>query len=61
MKGGRLEDRAYTDLIEEVRGHEMNGHPLEHLPTERRGLLGPLTAGNYGKLRTRILHQLRGG
>lgn len=38
-----------------------NGHPLEHLPPDRRGLLGPLKAGNYGKLRARILHLLRGG
>jgi hypothetical protein len=38
-----------------------NGHPLAHLPPERHGLLGPLKAGNYGKLRARILHLLRGG
>jgi hypothetical protein len=38
-----------------------NGHPLAHLPPERHGLLGPLKAGNYGKLRARVLHLLRGG
>jgi hypothetical protein len=38
-----------------------NGHPLAHLPAERHGLLGPLKAGNYGRLRARILHLLRGG
>lgn len=37
-----------------------NGHPLAHLPPERHGLLGPL-AENYGKIRARIMHLLRGG
>ena len=36
------------------------GHPLAHLPAEHHGLLGPLKA-NYGKLRARIMHTLRGG
>lgn len=36
------------------------GHPLAHLPEEQHGLLGPLKA-NYGKLRARIMHLLRGG
>lgn len=35
------------------------GHPLAHLPPERRGLLGPLKPDNYAKLRARILHLLR--
>lgn len=35
------------------------GHPLAHLPTEQHGLLGALRAGNYAKLRARILHMLR--
>lgn len=37
-----------------------HGHPLAHLPAEQHGLLGPLKA-NYGKLRARVMHLLRGG
>jgi len=37
-----------------------NGHPLAHLPADRHGLLGPLK-DNYGKLRARVMHMLRGG
>jgi len=36
------------------------GHPLAHLPPDTRGLLGPLK-DNYGKIRARVLHLLRGG
>jgi hypothetical protein len=36
-----------------------DGHPLAHLPVERHGLLGPLK-DNYGKIRARIMHMLRG-
>ena len=36
------------------------GHPLAHLPPEMHGLLGPLKE-NYGRLRARIMHLLRGG
>lgn len=35
------------------------GHPLAHLPPERHGLLGPLKH-NYGKIRARVMHILRG-
>lgn len=35
------------------------GHPLAHLPAERHGLLGPLK-DNYGKIRARVMHLLRG-
>jgi Cupin-like domain len=38
-----------------------SGHPLQHLPPERHGLLGPLKPSNYGKIRARIMHLLRGG
>jgi hypothetical protein len=38
-----------------------NGHPLAHLPPDRHGLLGPLKPSNYGKLRARVMHLLRGG
>jgi hypothetical protein len=38
-----------------------NGHPLAHVPVEQRGLLGPLKPDNYGKIRARIMHMLRGG
>lgn len=37
-----------------------DGHPLAHLPPEQHGILGPLKE-NYGKLRARIMHMLRGG
>ena len=37
-----------------------HGHPLAHLPEERHGLLGPLK-DNYGKIRARVMHLLRGG
>jgi Cupin-like domain len=35
------------------------GHPLAHLPAAQHGILGPLKE-NYGKLRARIMHMLRG-
>jgi hypothetical protein len=38
-----------------------HGHPLAHLPPEQHGILGPLKAGNYGKLRARVMYLLRGG
>jgi hypothetical protein len=37
-----------------------HGHPLEHLPAEQHGLLGSLKE-NYGKVRARVMHLLRGG
>jgi hypothetical protein len=37
------------------------GHPLEHLPEDRRGILGPLGSGNYGRIRAAVMHMLRGG
>ncbi|WP_252181135.1 cupin-like domain-containing protein [Azospirillum sp. B4] len=37
------------------------GHPLAHLPEEKHGVLGPLKAGNYGRIRARVMHLLRGG
>ncbi|HEX3913309.1 MAG TPA: cupin-like domain-containing protein [Steroidobacteraceae bacterium] len=37
-----------------------HGHPLAHLPAEQHGLLGPLKE-NYGKIRARVMHFLRGG
>jgi hypothetical protein len=36
------------------------GHPLAHLPPEQHGLLGSLKQ-NYGKIRARVMHLLRGG
>jgi len=35
-------------------------HPLEHLPPERRGILGPLQPDNFGRIRARIMQALRG-
>ncbi len=37
-----------------------HGHPLAHLPPEQHGLLGSLKE-NYGKVRARVMHLLRGG
>ncbi len=37
------------------------GHPLAHLPANQHGLLGPLKPDNYGKIRARVMHLLRGG
>jgi Cupin-like domain len=36
------------------------GHPLAHLPAEQHGILGSLQ-DNYGKIRARVMHLLRGG
>ena len=36
-----------------------HGHPLVHLPAEQHGLLGSLKE-NYGKIRARVMHLLRG-
>jgi hypothetical protein len=38
-----------------------NGHPLAHIPGAQRGLLGPLKPDNYGSIRARVMHLLRGG
>jgi hypothetical protein len=38
-----------------------HGHPLAHLPEERRGILGPLAEGNYGRIRAAVMQMLRGG
>jgi len=53
------ERRAWKALFDHYVFRE-NGHPLAHLPPDRHGLLGPL-AENYGKLRARVMHLLRGG
>jgi hypothetical protein len=37
-----------------------NGHPLAHIPAHLHGLLGPLKPDNYGKIRARVMHLLRG-
>jgi hypothetical protein len=37
-----------------------NGHPLAHLPESRRGVLGPLQLGNYGRIRAFVMQKLRG-
>jgi hypothetical protein len=37
-----------------------NGHPLAHLPEEKRGILGPLARGNYGRIRAAVMRALRG-
>jgi hypothetical protein len=54
------ERRAWKALFDHYvfRG---DGHPLAHLPAELHGLLGPLKPDNYGKIRARVMHLLRGG
>ncbi|QDX24601.1 cupin-like domain-containing protein [Sphingomonas suaedae] len=37
-----------------------DGHPLEFLPDERRGILGKLGEGNYQRIRTMVMRMLRG-
>jgi len=37
-----------------------HGHPLAHLPEDKHGLLGPLKAGNYGRIRAIVMRALRG-
>ena len=37
------------------------GHPLAHLPESKRGVLGPLQAGNYGRIRAFVMQALRRG
>ena len=36
------------------------GHPLEHLPPEQHGVLGPLLPENYARIRERLMYLLRG-
>jgi hypothetical protein len=36
------------------------GHPLAHLPESQHGVLGPLRPDNYGRIRARLMHMLRG-
>ena len=36
------------------------GHPLAHLPDDKHGILGPLSRGNYGRIRAAIMRDLRG-
>jgi hypothetical protein len=38
-----------------------DGHPLAHLSPEKHGILGPLSSGNYGRIRAMIMKLLRGG
>ena len=37
-----------------------HGHPLAHLPPGQQGLLGSIKE-NYGRIRARVMHLLRGG
>jgi hypothetical protein len=37
-----------------------DGHPLAHLPEDKRGILGPLRKGNYGRIRAMVMQMLRG-
>lgn len=37
-----------------------DGHPLAFLPEDQHGILGPLRAGNYQRIRTMVMRMLRG-
>lgn len=37
-----------------------DGHPLAHMPPEKHGVLGPLSEGNYARIRTLVMRMLRG-
>ena len=37
-----------------------DGHPLDHLPPELHGILGPLQDGNYQRIRMAAMRMLRG-
>lgn len=37
-----------------------DGHPLDHLPPELHGILGPLDDGNYQRIRMAAMRMLRG-
>lgn len=52
----RLAWRAYFDHYV----FRTRGHPLAHLPPEQHGILGPLHAGNYGRIRSWVMKLLRG-
>jgi hypothetical protein len=54
------ERRAWQALFDHY-VFRSGGHPLAHLPPEQHGLLGPLQPDNYGRIRARIMHLLRGG
>ena len=54
------ERRAWRALFDHY-AFRPHGHPLAHLPEDRHGLLGPLKPDNYGRIRARIMHLLRGG
>jgi hypothetical protein len=54
--GERAAWRAFFDHYV-FRSH---GHPLAHLPEEKRGLLGPLRSGNYRRIRAIVMQLLRG-
>lgn len=38
-----------------------DGHPLAFLDASQHGVLGPLRAGNYGRIRAMVMRLLRGG
>ena len=55
------EERAAWKALFDHYVFRENSHPLAHLPPERHGLLGPLKPDNYGRIRARVMHLLRGG
>ena len=36
------------------------GHPLAHVPEDRRGILGSIRGAGYGRIRAMVMHMLRG-
>ncbi|WP_426011840.1 cupin-like domain-containing protein [Caulobacter sp. DWR2-3-1b2] len=55
-----LEERRALKALFEHYVFRENGHPVSHLPPERRGLIGPLAPANYGRIRARVVQLLRG-
>lgn len=38
-----------------------DGHPLAHVPPDKRGILGQIGGGSYGRIRAMVMQILRGG
>jgi hypothetical protein len=53
--GERLAWRAFFDHY----AFRPERHPLEHLPSDKHGILGPLSQGNYGRIRSAVMQALR--
>ena len=57
----QVERAAWRAFFDHYVFRPEGGHPLDHLPPERHGLLGPLQPDNYGRIRARIMNALKRG